>query len=234
MPRFPSMSQHRTLFWSASPLSKLETAAKADVDNVPSQLALYQAYLKKSATDKTALSDLVKRYEQDTSLFASEPNAARSLPLLSNPEAWELYLKALVQIEQEAPIAERIQAATQARAAIVSTPPVVDSGTAAAETTSATPTLSNEQLATAVLSRNGTQTVKLKDGTPSYAGAGAASAQATPTASSASAAKAEPIRVIVEEARGSLIFRGVRWLLGIAIYAFLVRHHRNFPLFTTQ
>jgi hypothetical protein len=207
LPRHAPLLPHaRTLFWNAS--SKVASNAKSDPSNVTAQIVWYQDLIKRGTVDKAALTELVRRFEDDAGLFkpASE---ARQLPLLASPEAWELYLKALVQIDQEAPIVDRVNSATQARAALLPALPASQvAETAAVE--AAEPALNNEQIAQAVLSKNGTQTVKIAS-SPAYAG--------TTAASASSSKAAEPIRVIVEEAKGNLWFRAIRFLVVVALYS---------------
>lgn len=227
----------------------LKDAADKDPQNTEAQIKLLEYWLARGSLQKEALSDLVLKYEGDTHLF-DDASAAASSPvahnLLKNKKAWDIYLQALVQVPDEADVSpsEKVESATARREAILKgedfvEPQMTSTTPASASAEVTAPELSSAQIATAALSRGGSHNVKIinnPDATPqadhpstTANTSGASSAKTAYSGSSGKAAgsaagaagKAEPIRVIVEEARGNLFFRAVRFILVVAIYSFV-------------
>lgn len=228
----------------------LKTAADKDPQNAEAQIKLLEYWLARGSLQKEALSDLVLKYEGDTHLF-DDSSAATASPvaheLLQSKKAWDVYLQALVQVEDDADVSpsEKVESATARREAILKGQHFVETPLATTETTTdgaqsnatpaeAAPGLSSAQIASAALSRGGSHNVKVLNdqsatpqsghtSTPSktaYAGS-SGNASSAGGAAAGAAGKAEPIRVVVEEARGNLFFRAVRFLLVVAVYSFV-------------
>lgn len=228
----------------------LKEAAEKDPSDMDAQVKLMEYWLARGALQPDALSDLVLKYETDTYLFntaSQPPTTAKSL--LENKRAWDLYLQALVSVPDDSQLSpsDKIESATARRDAILSGQSVVEpftepsqppQGAAESSTASAAPELSRSQIASAALARGGTQEVKVlndanatpQSGASSHAGGskgsyqGASSSVSGAAGAGASAGagnKSEPIRVVVEEARGNLLFRAFRFLLVVAVYSFV-------------
>lgn len=195
----------------------------------------------RGALQKDALSDLVLRYETETHLFG-DVSAATSSPvahhLLQNKKAWDLYLQALVQVQDDSDASpgNKIESATARKEAILKGSSFVEPPSEAVPTApEPSQVLTSEQIASAALSRGGTHQVKVlgnENATPTSGSEGTAKSTyngAQGSSSSSSAARGttvasstkEPIRVVVEEARGNLFFRALRFLLVVAVYSFV-------------
>lgn len=219
----------------AKTLDNLADEADDAPTSIDSQLKYYSTYLALPAASKTS-SDVAKRvierYEVQTKLWTSSSAVqGKESTLLRSAPAWDAYLTALTNWSHpNVPSAgERVASASQRRDAVLA-------GTAASipvqPVANAQPELTNEQLVSAVITdKSGTgSTARVIDQPSANATMGAAAASSggggyrgySSSAGAESVKKNEPIRVIVEEARGSLVLKMVRFLLTVAIYAFVV------------
>lgn len=179
------------------------------------------------------------RYEAGTGLFVAD---AKPTALLREQKTYDQYLTALVLCEDGSGVGagDKLASAASRRATLLAMPaptePAAETTTTPSAPLQTQPTLTPDQLATAVLSRGNTNNVKVappnkaeqESSNPSAsatsASAGAAGASSSSAAAGPSAyAGSAPIRVIVEEARGNIYLRAVRFLLMVLIYSFIVR-----------
>ena len=246
----------------------LKVQAESDPDD-PAKHAAYFAVLLESGSKENA-SKAVQHYEQQSGLNSND-STKRRLSLLQDQKLFDLYLAALAISNGSSNAATKLAQAAQRRDAVINAASSLGNSSAIAETATPLnlspprPTLTDAQIASAVLSRenpnasvrvlghdtsaspqpdknaaaplaaaavpvsSAADTSAATPRTPSVAigsiaGTAASSASSAspssgstppPASSSASPEAArsanEPIRVVVEEARGNLFLRAAAW-----------------------
>lgn len=217
-------------FFPSTPVKTLDNLAE-EADEAPTsqdaQLKYYSTYLALPSSQKTSseiAKRIIERYEMQTRLWTSSSVSGQEATLLRSTPAWDAYLTALTNwTHPNVPSAgERVASASQRRDSVLA-------GTASPVASPTTkPELTNEQIVSAVMQdKHGSgSTARVIDQPTQAMGASSSSSggyRGYSSAAAGGATKNEPIRVIVEEARGSLVLKMVRFLLTVAIYAFVVR-----------